>query len=55
MNELNVKKFSYADFSDKKILGEGSYNQVYYAKHSKLGSCVLKIVTRSFVAKQKSV
>ena len=50
---VNVKKFAYNDFKNKKILGEGSFNQVYYAEHPELRSCVVKIVTRAFFAKPK--
>ena len=48
-----VKKLTYSDFTNKKILGEGSFNQVYYAEHPELGQCVVKIVTRAFFSKPK--
>ena len=48
-----VKKFNYADFTDKKILGEGSFNQVYVVRHPEIGRCVVKIVSRLFYAKER--
>ena len=50
-----LKKFVYKDFDDKKVLGEGFFNQVYYAKHPELGSCVLKIASRNFYANDRYV
>ena len=49
----SIKKLTYNDFKNKKILGEGSFNQVYYAEHPEFGPCVVKIVTRAFFAKPK--
>ena len=48
-----VEKFNYIEFTNKKVLGEGSFNQVYFATHPKVGKCVIKIVSRSFHIKPK--
>ena len=48
-----LQKLKYKDFENKKVLGEGFFNQVYCARHPNLGPCVLKIVSRAFYANER--
>uniref|UniRef100_F6SYE0 Protein kinase domain-containing protein n=4 Tax=Ciona intestinalis TaxID=7719 RepID=F6SYE0_CIOIN len=49
----DIAKFNYKDFSEKKILGEGSFNQVYQVYNPYIGNCVVKIVSRCFYGQER--